>query len=387
MRTSLLSLFVSVTVATPAGAAPLALRVENGHFVDAAGHALQVRGVNYSGFEFAAVQGWSGRDPSGAQAGQRGGPRWSAMQRWKVNTVRLPLNEASWLGHWCIDTSDVARNPDPAGNYRDAVAEQVRQAHRAGMYVILDLHWSAPGSQCPMLQTQMANADHSIDFWRSVATTFKDDPAVLFELFNEPFLDFEFSGDPWTFVMRGERGELTGYPATGAGGQWRRVKGSWKVASYQALVDTVRATGAKNVVLVGALHWTQDLGGWLAHRPSDPLNQLGATWHPYPAEGAVWGSREYAQPRFAPAVFEDVREIVAAGIPVVATETGDRNSAGTQGAPFLKTITDFADRNQVGVIGFTWNVWTAPSFVLTKDAQGTPTDGYGVAFRAWLRSH
>ena len=34
------------------------------------------------------------------------------------------------------------------------------QANGAGLYVILDLHWSAPGSTCPMLKTQMADADH-----------------------------------------------------------------------------------------------------------------------------------------------------------------------------------------------------------------------------------
>ena len=35
----------------------------------------------------------------------------------------------------------------------------------------------------------MAFADHAIDFWTSVATTFKDDPMVIFDLFNEPILN------------------------------------------------------------------------------------------------------------------------------------------------------------------------------------------------------
>ena len=34
----------------------------------------------------------------------------------------------------------------------------------------------------------MAFADHALDFWTSVATTFKDDPMVIFDLFNEPIL-------------------------------------------------------------------------------------------------------------------------------------------------------------------------------------------------------
>ena len=117
----------------------LAVSVRGGHFIDAAGKALQLRGVSYSGFEFAAIQGWSGSDPSGGQAGQPGGPKWSAMVAWKVNTVRIPLNEASWLGYSCTDTSGVVRNPDPAGNYKSSVQTQVSQANAAGLYVILEL--------------------------------------------------------------------------------------------------------------------------------------------------------------------------------------------------------------------------------------------------------
>jgi hypothetical protein len=383
------SLSAAILALLPAisAAASLAVRVEDGILVDGDGNALQLRGVNYSGFEFASIQGWAGWDPSGGQAGQRGGPRWSALQEWKVNTLRLPLNEASWLGHWCIDTNDIVRNPDPTHNYRNAVIDQVRQANAAGLYVILDLHWSAPGIQCPMLQTQMANADHSVAFWLSVAATFRDNPAVMFELFNEPFFNFEFSGDAWQFMMHGAGGTLTGYPATGAYGTWKRIQQPWAAARYQTLIDAVRSAGATNVVLVGGMHYSQDLSGWLAHRPYDSLGQLAAAWHPYPSDGAAWGTPEYAQPNFAPGVFADIERLLEAGIPVIATETGERNPARTVGAPLLKTVTDFADRRGIGVIGFTWNVWTSPKFVLTKDAAGTPTEGYGVAFRDWLRAH
>ena len=152
------------TSTTRTVAAPLSLRVQGSKFIDSAGNVVQLRGVNYSGFEFAAIQGWSGNDPSGGQAGQPGGPKWSALQSWKVNALRIPLNEASWQNRTCTDTSGVVRDADPADNYQAKVREQVAQANAAGMYVILDLHWSAPGNSCPMLQTQMANADHSLAF-------------------------------------------------------------------------------------------------------------------------------------------------------------------------------------------------------------------------------
>ncbi|MDP9141211.1 MAG: hypothetical protein M3O62_10510, partial [Pseudomonadota bacterium] len=121
--------------------------------------------------------------------------------------------------------------------------------------------------------------------------------------------------------------------------------------------------------------------------PTDPLKQMAAVWHPYSSFGEEWGTDDYAQPNFAPDVFEDILEIKAAGFPVVATETGDRNVPGTRGAPLVANITRWADRHDVGVLGWAWAVWQEPDHVLIKDANGTPTDGYGRVFRDWLLAH
>jgi endoglucanase len=362
----------------------LAIRVEGSRFIDASGNAVQLRGVNYSGFEFTAIGGWSPDDPSGAQAGQAYGPKWSAIKNWKANVVRIPLNEASWLGYSCTDASGVVHDPDPGHNYQATVKAQVQQAIDAGLYVIIDLHWTAPGTMCPMLQTQMADADHSLDFWTSVASYYRNTPAVIFELFNEPFLNFEFSGDPWSYMMKGTGGSFSGYPASSSSGVWKDVKANWAIASYQQMIDAVRATGATNVVLVGTVSYTQDLSGWLANRPSDPLSQMAATWHAYPTFGATYGSAAYAQPNFAPQVYSDAQAILAAGIPLLITETGDRNANGTVGAPLVSNVTSWANQYGVGVLGWTWDVWGETDNVLIKDVDGTPTDGYGQLFHDWM---
>jgi hypothetical protein len=379
------------TLTGAAAAAPplngLAIRVQGNQFVDAAGQAVQLRGVNFSGFESVAIQGWDPADPSGAQGGQAGGPNWSAIGSWRANVVRLPLNEASWLGYSCVDSGGVVHNPDPGGNYRSAVESQVSEAVAAGLYVILDLHWAAPGKACPMLQTQMADADHSLAFWQSVAKQFKSNPAVLFELYNEPYFDFEFSGDAWSAMMQGSGGSFTGYPATGNSGTWQDIKSNWAVASYQQMIDTVRATGASNVVVVGTMQYSEDLSGWLQYRPSDPLGQMAAAWHAYPTFGNAWGTAAYAQPNNSPQVWSEAQQIRAAGIPVIATETGDQDNAGTVGSPLVSNVTAFADQNGVSVIGWAWDVWGDANNVLITDAAGDPTDGYGVFFRDWMVSH
>jgi uncharacterized protein (TIGR03437 family) len=372
-----------------AGANPgtMSISISGNRFIDASGNIVQLRGVNLSGMEFTAIQGWDPSDPTGGNFGQPNNPNWSAIANWKANVVRIPLNEASWLGLTCTDTDGLVHNADPGSNYQAVVTRMIQQANVAGMYVILDLHWAAPGTSCPMLQTQMADADHSLDFWTSVAQNYKTNPAVMFELFNEPFMNVDFKGDQWSYIMFGTGGSFSGYPASSTKGNQQNIIASWNIASYQAMITAVRSTGATNPVLIGGLSYTADLSGWLAHAPIDPLNQLAATWHPYPTYGATFGTQAYSQPGFAPEIFNEVLGIFAAGIPVIATETGDQDSTGTVGAPLVTTITQFADQNGMSLLGWTWDVWTQPSFVLIKDANGTPTDGYGQFFKAWMVNH
>lgn len=336
-----------------AGANPgtMSISINGNTFVDATGEIVQLRGVNLSAMEFTAIQGYDPSDPTGGNYGQPNNPNWSAIASWKANIVRIPLNEASWLALTCTDTDGVVHQADPGNNYKTFLANMVKQANAAGMYVILDLHWAAPGTSCPMLQTQMADADHSLDFWTSIAQTYKSNPAVMFELFNEPFMNVDFTGDQWAYIMYGTGGSFSGYPATSTKGNQQNIATPWLIASYQAMINAVRATGATNPVLIGSLSYTADLSGWLAHVPNDPLNQMAATWHPYPGYGQPFGSAAYAQPDFAPQVFTEVKAIFAAGIPVIATETGDQDSPGTVGSPLVATISAFADQMGMSLLG------------------------------------
>jgi endoglucanase len=380
---------------------------------------VQLRGVNYSGYEFTAVNQFDPSDPSGAQAGQANGPNLTAINAWKANVLRIPLNEASWLGYTCIDTSGNVLNPDPGSNYQSAVEAQVAAANAAGLYVILDLHWAAPTGGgaypvCPMEQAQAADSDHSLTFWTSIANQFKSNPAVMFELFNEPFLaDFTAtSGNQWTYLMQGTGGEFTAYLATSLSNNQQTVTWTWQIASYQAMINAVRATGATNVVLVGSNNYTSDLSGWLANRPTDPQTQMAATWHAYPTSGQNWqnpctGSNTYCTPNYSSEVYGYVQNILSAGIPVLITETGDQNTSGTVGSPLVETVTSFADAPgtastssepgatwssvpglpPIGVIGWAWDTWSNSDDVLITSASGGPTSGYGQYYQSWLVNH
>jgi hypothetical protein len=365
---------VAITAAPAAtGSSTLSVRVSGDHFIDANGNTLQMRGVNLSGLEFVAVQGWDASDPWGGVA-----PNFTAIKTWKSNTVRIPLNEASWLGYTCVDGTGASRDPDPGHNYQATVKAAVANATAAGLYVSLDLHWTAPGKFCPLAQNPMADTDNSLTFWTSIATTFKGYPNVMFELFNEPYLYWLTSGEvDWTVLMNG--GTETEY-VTGNGSAYT-ANYTWKVAGMQQMLNAVRATGATNVVLVAGTSWAQDLSLWAANKPSDPLNQVAAVWHAYPNSGTV-GDPQAALPKWGSVAYTWTASVLTAGYPVIATEFGDHDAAGTVGSPFVSNLLPWADAHGVSYTGWTWDPWADADNVLIKDASGTPTDGYGVYTKA-----
>ena len=123
------------------------------------------------------MQGWGIFDgPNDAASVQ-------AIAAWHTNVVRVPLNEDCWLGINGV-------NANYSGTtYQDAIVNYVNLLNQNGLYAIVELHWSAPGTTSATGQNPMPDADHSPAFWSSVASTFKTNHAVLFDLFNEPFPD------------------------------------------------------------------------------------------------------------------------------------------------------------------------------------------------------
>jgi endoglucanase len=364
-----------VALAAPAG--PV-IRVSGDHFVDAAGHRLRLQGVNLSGLEFATIHGWTPDAPWGGQTGTPE-PDWSLFRSWAVNIVRIPLNEASWLGATCVDAAGnfgpagAQHKADPGNNYQDAVRKAVANAAAHNLLVILDLHWSAPGNWCPLAQNPQADEDHSVLFWKQVATQFKGNPGVMFELFNEPFADGSAPGqDPWKLLRDG--GSFVQF-ATGGNPQNKPYE--WKAAGMQKLLTTIRETGADNVILAPGLNYTSDLSRWVQFALNDPRHQLAAAWHAYPKYGAAFGSAEYAQPNYGRAAFSAAEAIMAAGYPVLVTEFGDRNAPGTTSAPFASSLLPKLDAMGLGYLGWAWDTWKELNHVLISDATGTPSPGYG----------
>ncbi len=346
---------VSITVAAGGGtvgtsAAPQ-LHASGNTLVDAAGKVVTLHGVNRSGGEFACVQGNGFWDGPMDQASV------TAIKAWHVTSVRVPLNEACWNGESYVD-------PAFAGaNYRQAVAQYVNLLNTNGIVAILDLHWTdglytGPSSGCASAQATcqkpMPDAAQAIPFWTSVATTFKGNDAVIFDLFNEPF------------ASRATGNDTTGWQCWRDGGTCAGI--GYQVAGMQAMVNAVRSTGADNVLMLGGEEFSNELTQWLQFEPTDPDHNLVASWHSYNfntcSNQACWTSQ------VAP---------VDATVPLIAGEIGENDCA----PGYIDTLMTFLDSQHAGYLGWTWNAWdcaSGPSLI--SDYSGTPT-----AFGAGFRSH
>ena len=66
------------------------------------------------------------------------------MQTWHINAVRLPLNEDCWLNINGVQAQYGGTN------YISAITSYVNRLNAHGMIVILNLHFSAPGTTSHM---------------------------------------------------------------------------------------------------------------------------------------------------------------------------------------------------------------------------------------------
>jgi Cellulase (glycosyl hydrolase family 5) len=322
------------TLATPDG-----IVVSGNQLITSGGTPVRLIGVNRSGVEYSCVRGWGVVDgPSSAASIQ-------AMRDWHINAVRLGLNEDCWLG------INGVRADFGGANYQTAVMRYAHDLEDSGMYVILDLHWTAPGSTAATLLQPMPDADHTTEFWGSVASAFVADPNVVFDVFNEPY------GVDWTCWRDG-----CPYPPGSNDGS------AWQAVGMQSLVNSIRATGASQPIMLGGLAFSNDVRDWDTYKPRDPLNQLVASVHIYPVNRC--SNVDCWDAEIAP---------IAASAPVVISEFGTEWTPPFGDGMALKLL-DWADQHTAGYLAWTWNAWGSPETLLANYS-GEPT-AWGADYRA-----
>ena len=354
-----------------ASASPLSIRIEGNHFVNGEGQTVRLLGVDRTSSEYGCVDGFGYDDGHFDDADA------AAIAGWNANAVRVPLNEDCWLGINGQPNSNQGAEPKlTVAGYRQEIENYVADLNAHGIYAILDLHWTAPGNQPALEQQPMPDA-HSVPFWESVAETFKSNPAVVFDLFNEPFSpnDPRSGNDPdplhavsWNCWRDG------GCTTDSFDPEGKETGTVYNVVGMQTLVSAIRAQGATQPLMLGGLNFANDLSEWAAHKPTDPLGQVAASFHNYQGfekcdNVGCWNSQ------IVP---------VAAGVPVVTGEFAEDVCTPNN---FDNEYMSWADAHGVSYLAWAWVVLSpqeigaegCSAFYLIGDYGGTPASVNGIA--------
>ena len=230
--------------------------------IDGTEREIKLYGVNRAGLE------WESRD------GQILDSVKFACDEWHANIIRLPVSQDRWFGKMPEQNDE-----NNADKYRAQIDEIIGAVAERGKYLLLDLHWSDLGLWNGNSGQHMMPDEHSLLFWQNAAARYRNHPNVLFGLYNEPHIDKKVDGefgDPWHIWK--------------FGGELREKDTSYRAVGMQELIDKVRSTGAKNVVVVGGLDWGYTLDGAVGenalHDPDG--NGIILDSHVYPWKRLEW---------------------------------------------------------------------------------------------------
>ncbi len=344
-----------------APAVPGPVSVAGNRLVGEGDATIRLLGVDRSGTEYACAQGYGFTDSADYERPDSA-RMVAAIASWGVNAVRIPLNEACWLGL----PGTKARWSGAA--YRAKVDTYVERLEDAGIHPILDLHVVDPKGLSPRRATQglrpAPDAAHSVGFWRSLAQRYGQDRAIVFDLYNEP------NAIGWRCLRDGCRIRVDAY---------LKDPPVYRSAGTQQLVDAIRRSGAQNVIMVPGIDFASNLSKWMAYRPDDPLHRLAASLHtyepngPHPLAGCDGACRE-----------SELVPLVAR-YPLVIGEFGDTDCD----SGYSETLMRWADSHGVSYLAWAWDAtslghWNCsrgPALIRRYD--GTPT-AYGAGVRAHL---
>jgi endoglucanase len=279
----------------------------------ATGAVITLRGVNRSGLEYA------GPDEQGFLSGA-GISRLEIrfiVKEWNCNVVRLPFNQ-DFVLRGCAGRS--------GEEYQRALDQVISWNSFFGAYTLLDLQWLDAervygGGKDKNYVAPLPNAA-SIDLWKMLASRYRDEPAVLYDLFNEPH--DRLPDDPYPLNRFGNGT----YPAD----QRAVTMQEWQPWA-RALAQAVRNGNPNALVFIAGTNWAYDLRGM----PMDIVNAVYST-HIYFDKGDDWSG-----------AFGDL----ALRVPVFVGELGGQDTK--RELEFGRRLLQFLEDRKIGWAAWSWS--------------------------------
>lgn len=203
---------------------PSELKVVGNRLQNAEGEEVWLQGSNVPSME------WNPRGENILKSIQ------VVLDEWNGNTIRLPVKEEYWFG-------------EDGSAYKKLINDAIVMAANRGAYTVLDLH-----------RYRSPKAVHA-EFWKEAAKIYKDHPAVIFDVMNEPHgTTWEVWRDGGFVAEKKKEGDEDAFLSEI---EKKMNARGFESIGMQGLVDAVRSTGAKNIVVVGGLDYAYDLSGIL----------------------------------------------------------------------------------------------------------------------------
>lgn len=333
-----------------AGLAPLAT---NGrHIVSTTtGEAVRLCGVNRSGLEYVEPRAPSASSASVASvtsitsdgsafldgAGIAEDEIATIARLWGARILRLPFNQEFVLR---------GRRTQSGAAYLDALDRVIAWAAAHGCYTLLDLQWLDADRVFGM------NADFSfnrvaplpdagsVEVWRILAARYRDEPAVLFDLFNEPH--DPLPDDDHSLIGVCADGTLATLPG-------RRVRMREWQPWARLLIATIRDVHPSALIFVSGVRWAYDLRGMPLVDPAGaPLPNIVYSTHVYVSSRTAllrFGSLEQDWDRAFGRLAEHV--------PVFVGEWGGTDEHLDWGARLRR----YLDAREIGWTAWSWADW------------------------------
>ncbi len=170
---------------------------------------------------------------------------------WHANVIRLPFNQ-----DWCLR----GRNGHSAEEYLASIDHVISWAAGLGAYTILDLQWLDADTAYGYTQdeNQMKRPNYvaptpnrdTLLLWRILAERYRDEPAVLFDILNEPH--DPLADDFLPIHLVAADGEILDTGGRSVGPE------EW-VPWATLLTAEVRKIRVNGIILVAGVDWAFDL--------------------------------------------------------------------------------------------------------------------------------
>jgi endoglucanase len=234
---------------------------------------ILLRGLNRSGVEYSEPTG----DGFLAAARMTQVEVGVMVREWHANVLRIPFNQ-----DWCLH----GRGEHFAEACLVALDQVIDWAAAMGAYTLLDLQWldmeTVYGTTCNASHGRTVNHvphtpnEQTIELWRVLAARYRNEPAVLFDLLNEPH--DVLPDDPHPLQLIGGDGRVV--PSD----QRRFSAKDWSRWA-NLLTAEIRRIKPDGLILVGGVDWAFDLRGVLIDAPNIVYsthiypNRPWFTWH------------------------------------------------------------------------------------------------------------